>query len=211
MALECRPQMRRAEPGYPTSRETAADPGLLLRNVPAAWRGRGELRGALALLLGAGALAGNSGCTFGAPMAVEPLSEREALRIVKAELRQCGIRRIDEHVALRGAFVRDSTDQLQPLVVDLADPEQKWAVEYLPWDFDLRLFHPIDGQATLDNVAHRLESEVAAQAPDTHLKVLFNQQAVHPRDKAKAAARAKRELRQQVRDFVDWLRAQGAM
>jgi hypothetical protein len=207
MALKHQAQVRCAEPAYPTSRETAADPRLLLRHLPPAWRTRGELRRALALLLGAGALAGNSGCIFGAPMAVEPLSEREALCIVKAELRHRGIRQIDEHVPLRGAFVRDSADQLQPLVVDLADPQQKWAVEYLPWDFDLRL-QPCEGRDKLQDVAMRLEQEVAAQAPDTHLKVLFNEEAVDPREKAKAAARAKRELRQQVRDFVDWLKAQ---
>jgi hypothetical protein len=208
MALKCRPQMRRTEPGYPSSRETAADPTILLRNVPPAGRGRGELRGALALLLGTGALGSNSGCTFGVPAAIEPLTERDAVRIVKAELSQRGIQRVDEKIEIPGVLMANPAGQKEPLVVDLADPERKWAVEYLSWR-ELRRFARPTSEG-LGQFAGRLEAEVTAQAPGTHLKVLYAE-SMSPRDQAKAAAREEQELRRQIREFFDWLAAQGAI
>src|SRR5512136_780491 len=76
---------------YPTKLAVAADPQLLLGHLPPVWLWRPELRRALGLLAGAGLLF-NSGCVtktpaiIGIPAPPMPLSETQALRIIRTEL-----------------------------------------------------------------------------------------------------------------------------
>ena len=205
MALRFQPLDGWNTPAYPTKLAVAADPQLLFRHLPPVWLRRPELRRALGLLAGAGLLL-NSGCVTrnvpaitGLAAFYPPLSEAEALRIIRTELAARGVEAVVENVTLTGVHLADWKGAAVPFVTDLGDPGGKWYIEYLSSPELSQYPIPEDGWVT----GARVRAEVAMQVPNEHVGV-FYQDHTHPQG-ARAA------LQQQVREFLDWLAAQGVI
>ena len=71
--MNARPAKRCKRPAYPTRREVAADPALLERHVPEAWKRSARLAAAAAMLAGAGTVALTPGCASGPPAKAAPI------------------------------------------------------------------------------------------------------------------------------------------
>lgn len=117
-------------PAYPTRLEALADPALLREHLPAAWRLKPELAGAIAILLAANACVNSSdkgtppsakaaivapifehgggrataGCMVSAPPVF--LSEEEALLVITDELTSAGLKVTASNVPLEGVKIR---------------------------------------------------------------------------------------------------------
>ena len=197
-------------PAYPTKPAALADPALLKEHLPPAWLGRRELAGAAALFLAGGTLSLGTGCTFGAPVVQNVcLTEKEALHVIRDELNHQGLILGEENVVLPEIQFTNSYGETAPLSADLADTQRDIAVEYL----DERAYwqcHPLvaEGAAAPADVADALVAAAADQAPTLRLGVFTTE-----RDASGDcdAAVAEESLREQVRDFVDWLKAQGVI
>jgi hypothetical protein len=202
-------------PAYPTKLAALADPALLRKHLPSAWLGRREMAGAAALFLAGGTLGGAGGCVWWRtpPGIVAPpsvcLSEEDALQIIRDELQQQGLTLGEENVALTAVQLADSSGETAPLQADLADTQRGLAVEYLDdasyWSY--RSYADEENAAPAD-VADALVAAAATQAPELRLGV-FSTELNETGDCDAAAAEV--SLREQVRDFVDWLKAQGVI
>lgn len=117
-------------PLYPTRLEALADPALLREHLPAAWRLKPELAGAVAILLAANACVNSSDqgtapsakaaivapifehgggrATVGCMGSVPPvfLSEEEALLVITDELTSAGLNVTNTNVPLEGVKIR---------------------------------------------------------------------------------------------------------
>ena len=209
------PIHRASRPAYPTKLAALADPALLRKHLPPAWLGRRELAGAAALFLAGGTVGVETGCTQNwitpgiLPGYVACLSETEALQIIRDELKQQGLTLGEENVALTDVQFANSTGETAPLEVDLAYTERGIAIEYLDdnayWQYRAAagesLYTPAD-------VAEGLVAAATEQAPNLRLGIFTTD-----RDENMNcdAAAAEQSLREQVRDFVDWLKAQGVI
>jgi hypothetical protein len=195
-------------PCYPTRTAVLAKPDLLQQYVPSAWLWRREIATAAGVLLSVTTLGTTSGCVFGAPAVVEAFSESSARQIIRDELGHRGVVAIVEEAALPGVTLASASGEAEPFVVDLSDPKWKWALEYVARD-DLRRLEARLPAGTGDTDA-RLTARVAAQAPNVHFRALRAPN-VPTGDVAKYQAKAENQLREQVKDFIDWLKAQGVI
>lgn len=127
-----------------------------------------------------------------------------------------------------GELLVDSTG---PLVVDMEDPARKVAVEYV----SEKDFYPLGGgrerQGTMSSktLAASLAERVNEEVKDHHFRTFYDpatcielypllkasatnsSATTQPTTEAQALTESKRLLRMQVRDFVDWLKAQGVI
>jgi hypothetical protein len=238
--MDARPVRRYRIPRYPTKLRVLAEPELLARHVPAAWRKRAEVAGTAVLL----ALGGPLGCDSGPPAVVAPLfehgdgrgstgcvvvsppvflSEEEALQVIQEELAQ-------SRIVLSKAGTRQSD-------LDGVDPTRKVAVEFVS-DADYDEFgRPRSWFLTVESTLHSHDPKALAKSPPSwlkskasgmHLGVFYDPVAkwnaravkeppdgdwgkVYAAAQEEAKAQSRELLREQVRDFVDWLKAQGAI
>ena len=238
--MDARPVRRYRIPRYPTKLRVLAEPGLLARHVPPAWRKCAEVAGAAALL----ALGGPLGCDSGPPAVVAPLfehgdgrgstgcvvvsppvflSEEEALQVIQEEL-------APSRIVLSKAGTRQSD-------LDGVDPTRKIAVEFVSNadydEFGRRRPWPWEGTSSVrghdpKKFAASLPGWLKSKASGMHLGVFYDPVAkwnaravkeppdgdwgkVYAAAEEQAKAESKELLREQVRDFVDWLKAQGAI
>lgn len=110
--MKARPVKRCKSPAYPTRIEVAADPALLEKHMPEAWRRSARFAATVSMLAGAGAATLTPGCASGPPAAVAPvfdhgsgrgamgcvmvvppafLSEEEALQVISETLAEHGL------------------------------------------------------------------------------------------------------------------------
>jgi len=153
--MNARSAKRCKRPAYPTRREVAADPALLERHVPEAWKRSARLAAAAAMLAGAGTVALTPGCASGPPakaapifdhgtgrgalgcvMVVPPafLSEEEALQVISEVLAEQGLTSSGAPPALKGvAFVGH---RVNPEAVTYADQFSNARTPLVPDFFD---------------------------------------------------------------------------
>ncbi|MBP7745338.1 MAG: hypothetical protein KA383_04345 [Phycisphaerae bacterium] len=206
--LTFQPVRRYGVPAYPTKLSIAADPTLLRQHVPSAWLAQREIAAAAGALL----VVGTMGCpplvTPGIPAAVEAFSEATALEIIRDELRLQGLAAIASEAELPGVTLATASGGAEPLVVDLSDPEWKWALEYVTYDDYIALEAGLP--TGTGDLAARLTDYVAAQAEDVHFQALRAPYSTTG-DINTPQPEAESQLRAQVKDFVDWLKAQGVI
>jgi len=126
--MEAKPAKRIAKPRYPTRLEAHADPGLLKKTMPAAWKSCAEIAGAATVLMSInGCLGGHphSG-TYKAKAIVAPifhhgegrgaygceivnppvfLSEQDAMQVICEELQKSGMVLSDRNVLVPGVSI----------------------------------------------------------------------------------------------------------
>jgi hypothetical protein len=213
-ALLCKPVHQAWSPGYPTRLEVAATPRILRRYVPPAWLGRREVARALGVCLAAGVLETSTGCLvpLGCVAITPParFSEEEAVQIIKHELEQRGVRLEASNVELPGVKMVNRSGESTPFVADLANEDASIAVEYIS-PADCAAWSGTESQ-DIYYMRGRLENEVAAQAPKTRFRSFYLPDSMSMvMQGAPARWEAQRKLKDQVKSFVDWLKAQGAM
>ena len=258
--MNARPAKRCKRPAYPTRREVAADPALLERHVPEAWKRSARLAAAAAMLAGAGTVALTPGCASGPPAKVAPifdhgtgrgalgcvmvvppafLSEEEALQVISEVLAEQGLTSSGAPPALKGvAFVGHRVnpeavtyaDQFSsartPLVPDFFDPAKNVAVEFVSEDDYVGLchgeFHSSVGSYDILDLAHTMSMAVREFSSGLYFAALYDPMVSYNlwdrKDHEDANARWERTkeqsrqlLREQVKDFVDWLKGQGVI
>jgi hypothetical protein len=112
VTMKARPVKHCKTPAYPTRLEVAADPALLEKHMPEAWKRSARFAATVSMLASAGSLALNPGCASGPPAKVAPvfdhgsgrgalgcvmvvppafLSEEEALQIISETLAEHGL------------------------------------------------------------------------------------------------------------------------
>ena len=216
--LSCQPARRYRAPAYPSKLEALADPGMLRGNLPSRWRSRKELAGAAALFLSAGTL-GTTGCIPYESMTIQPeagivapptavcLSEAAVLDFVKDELARHGVS-VEKHVEFPTVQMLNAYDETQTFVADLASADATIAIEYvMTWD-DYYLAE--SGKLDSEEIARRLTAEINAQAPEVYFWA-FADPAAALMYETDSCEEVHDVLRAQVRDFVDWLKGQGAI
>ena len=144
--MEPKPVKKAKPPRYPTRLEVLADPELLARHLPPAWRVSSELAGAVTLFLAAngavnaaddapppveaalvapifehGAGRGATGCVVVAPPVF--LSEEEALQIITEELAEYGLEFGKDALELDGVLVSQQVSVGGEWVDDHWEPE----------------------------------------------------------------------------------------
>jgi hypothetical protein len=174
---------------------------------------------------------GLAGRTMGEAAPPTYLAEEDALAIIADELNQVGLLMTDREVALDVAvhghdmhFAYDWVNQwwdvqpvdvTRPLIADLAEPQRRVYIEYLT-EFDYyHLGGESDGPvASFPDLARQLAEHVRRQSRGIVFGVFYDP--IPEQDHRAAQHRAvqvdaRRLLQQQVRDFVDWLKAQGVI
>lgn len=213
--LQSRPLRRHRWPAYPTRLDVLADATLLHRHMPAQWLSRKELTGAAALFLSTGSLSAPIACipTPGivAPPSMTCLSEAEAMQLIKDELTRGDISLDRENVELPVVLIADDAGDLRPFTIDLANQGRSIALEYLD-EADYWTYGGWDenGPTAVADVATLITEQVAEQMPNLHFRTFYTASDASafgtcPPEEARQA------LREQVRDFVDWLKGQGVI
>lgn len=153
--MKARPVRRCKRPAYPTRLDVAADPALLERHLPEAWKRSARLAAAAAMLAGAGTAALTPGCASGPPAEVAPifdhgsgrgalgcvmvvppafLSEEEALQVISEVLAEHGFTASGTAPALKG--VTFAGHRLNPEAVTYADQFSSARTPLVPDFFD---------------------------------------------------------------------------
>jgi hypothetical protein len=184
-----------------------------------------------------GAGRGAIGCIVVAPPVF--MSEEEALQVVREELRKSGVELSEKGRSIKGTTVplaeyfsksnreakmirpREGVKERKPFQVDGADPKKRVAVEFVSAsDFTERCGHSVkhaDGMSlssVQDYETKELAKFVAGQVKqEGKEKVYFGTFYDPLADKGpgQQPVESKRLLRLQVQDFVNWLKAQGAI
>jgi len=119
-------------------------------------------------------------------------------------------------------------DSALPVELDAVDPKRSVAVEYVSFEDSLLLIEPYAGDSVMGfymrHAAQLLSDQVRQKGPRMSLGVFYDpvgalMVARKEKDRKRAEAEAERRakarsrelLRAQVKDFVDWLKAQGAI
>lgn len=213
--MKHQPLRRYRTPGYPTKLEVSAHRDLLEEHWPEAWSKCVKLAGVAGLLLAAGGCheRGLSGCLVVVPPAF--LSEEEALQVIVEEIGQAGVDISDTNVTLDELTVRYESE---PLEVDGWSETSNVAFEFVSrsdWPY-YREIH---------SVAESLNEQVAESRGRLHFRAFYDpltevspivSEGTDPQEQWEQATLtakdgSKRLLREQVADFVDWLKAQGAI
>ncbi len=157
------------------------------------------------------------------------LPEGEAIQIIRQELAAAGLDALERKVQMpeiittgrqAGSGLEWVSDQLavvpvpthSPLVAELHDAQHRVAIKYV-WmgNFDHLCGPdaPFHADQDLRQAARRLAKEVRHQGHGFYMGIFYDPSV--PRSYENAPAETKRLLREQVKDFVDWLKAQGAI
>jgi len=169
------------------------------------------------------------GCVMISPPAY--LSEAEAMQIIREEMNQAGLSKLDSKVNMNKVIIEGRelkygynwvagkydyrlVEVSGPLEADLTDPDRHIAIEYVSRED----FYTLGGDrqsswaTDLNKTSSALEEQVREQDPDLHFASFFD-----PSDNTfqgtwiQRQAESKRLLRLQVKDFVDWLKGQGVI
>jgi hypothetical protein len=170
---------------------------------------------------------GLPGTTKGEAAPPTYVAEEDALAIIADGWNRAGLSITDGEVALDVAvhghdmhFAYDwvhqgwdiqPVDVTRPLIADLAEPQRRIYIEYLT-EFDYyHLGGETDGSmASFPDLARQLTEQVRRQAKGITFGVFYDP-VIDGYAEGKPRARAEELLRLQVRDFVDWLKAQGVI
>lgn len=170
---------------------------------------------------------GSTGCIVINPPVF--LSEEEALQVIREELGRRGVR-LGGPAQLPGVtFRRPAGEAQQPLVADGVDRRRNIGVEFVSeGDEEVlvdrdpdgsRYFSSVTGHA-FKELAQDVAARVRAQGPrELRFGVFYDPVARAgerswrdwERNRGRAAARSRQQLRAQVVDFVSWLIGQGAL
>jgi hypothetical protein len=205
--LTARVVRRGGWPAYPTKLDVEAQPGLLRPIELRRWPRRRDLRRLFELLVGAGALSGAAGCTFGAPAYMPVMTEPEALRIITDELGARSIRLTREKVTLPTVTLPAVGGGMQHLVADRATEDGSCVIEYFTLE-DLSRWRECQFYDNREAV-RKLESAVREQDPSLHFGG-FYQECVTGSDRERAK-QARELLCRQIEEFIKWLEGQGVI
>ena len=249
--MEPRKLKRYDAPKYPTRHEVTADPSILARRLPPAWR-RDELLGAVAAF----AAAANSACTpaaaatpaaadgvavvapvskhgegfasSGCDVVAPPvfLSEEEALKVIKDEAAKRGLTLVKPVMPIAGVKLslpegKDQARKMKAFKPDLVEVEHHLAIEFVsggdeyfyrtPDDPAKKSMAMLVENAAMQQAAEALSARVKATATEKVVFGAFYDPGGNKPDAKKARQESKAQLREQVVDFLDWLKAQGAL
>jgi hypothetical protein len=178
---------------------------------------------------------------WGHPAMAAYLPEEEALRIISEELSSGGLSMTARKVALDGVVVKGRHYRMEfewvhrglrwqavespgPLLVDLADPQRNVYIEFLTEEDYYPLggrnpgrdeYPPRDGDPGWEvshiELARQLTEQVRQQAGEIVFGVFYDPVVYAYQTTMEPEAKAQELLRMEVRDFVDWLKAQGVI
>jgi len=168
---------------------------------------------------------GSAGCVVATPPVF--LSEEEALQVISEILAEHGLTASDSPPAIEGFVFDDKASGARtPLVPDFFDPAKNVAVEFVSEDDYVGLchgeFHSSVGSYDILDLAHTMSMAVREFSSGLYFAALYDPMVSYNlwdrKDHEDANARWERTkeqsrqlLREQVKDFVDWLKGQGVI
>ena len=168
---------------------------------------------------------GSAGCVVVTPPVF--LSEEEALQVISEILAEHGLTASDSPPAIEGFVFDDKASGARtPLVPDFFDPAKNVAVEFVSEDDYVGLchgeFHSSVGSYDILDLAHTMSMAVREFSSGLYFAALYDPMVSYNlwdrKDHEDANARWERTkeqsrqlLREQVKDFVDWLKGQGVI
>lgn len=220
--MKCTPLRHHQIPRYPTKLEVLADRTLLQPHLSAPWLRRSEVAAGLALAIAAsqGCYSVSEGCMTVLPPVY--LSEERALQIIIDEAKKNGLSLSTDEAAL--------AEIVLPFKVDVADPEHQVAIEYVSHE-DCMAFYAAQGRdagvedAGIEDTG--VGSDVArpyrgeCEYSNEEVFNSFSRQAYEAQPELQvrvldswflgSEAGAEAALRQEVVEFVDYLRSIGVI
>ncbi|HNQ23830.1 MAG TPA: hypothetical protein PKK06_12110 [Phycisphaerae bacterium] len=176
---------------------------------------------------------GRTGGIVQLPSVLVYVPEDEALAIIKEELAQYGVQLTQENVVLQSVVVAKTRIEggeawikggpgthavkvYDPLEVDLMDPGRRIGVEYVVSNRHSGSAEFPPDTRNEREYAEYLAREVQRQGRGLHFGAFYDVRletgpGPTPREVAARKLEAQRLLRQQVKDFADWLKGQGVI
>jgi len=199
--MKAKPVRRYRTPRYPTKLMIVRNPELLQKSMKTLGLPHKQLAGALLIYFAA---TGGSSCdwgpTTGCVVVVPPayMSEEEALQVIKDELSTYGVNLSDDSADLEAVVL--------PVEEDAVDREKNIAVEFISRSDCVELGGGDEEDMFCDFYSARstLREQVEAGETDINFGIFLDPQ-------IEDLEYSKELLRDQVRDFADWLEDQGVI